>query len=135
MDGEKTREGTGKVRGGYWEGTGRVLGGYREVLGGYWKGCVACEPVTGRVGDFCLSPPKYPCGSSSLILVNHTQLCQMPASRYRPLPEGSLKKVAAAGAVPKTITKAFFSSRFSAATPSAAASPSAIAVTLAPGHT
>ena len=129
----------GRVLGRYGEGTGRVPGGYRKgtgrVLGGYWKGCVACEPVTGRVGDFCLSPPKYPCGSSSLILVNHTQLCQMPASRYRPLPEGSLKKVAAAGAVPKTITKAFFSSRFSAATPSAAASPSAIAVTLAPGHT
>ena len=33
MDGEKTREGTGKVRGGYREGTGRLLGEYREATG------------------------------------------------------------------------------------------------------
>ena len=67
--------------------------------------------------------------------MSHTHDCQMAVSMNLPLPDGSRKMVATAGAVPSTMTRAERRCGCWQATPSAAARLSAMAETLAAGAT
>ena len=67
--------------------------------------------------------------------MSHTHDCQMAVSMNLPLPDGSRKIVATAGAVPSTMTRAERRCGCWQATPSAAARLSAMAETLAAGAT
>ena len=69
------------------------------------------------------------------LLVSRTHDCQIAVSMNLPLPDGSRKSVATAGAVPSTMTRAERRCGCWQATPSAAARLSAMAETFAAGAT